>query len=74
MKMFKAIGLTFFFTIGLVMPSCYEDTCEGVVFEVYFDVFGIDISSYTDYEIQGGGAKILSNDTISFDEIMLVHF
>jgi len=66
MKIFKTIGLTFFLTIGLIIPSCDKDSCDDIVFQNYFDITGISISSYSDFQ---QGTIISATDTVSFDEI-----
>lgn len=73
MKTFKTVGLTLLLTIGLLIPSCHEDPCDGVVFRHFFDIAGIDIANYSDYSNYGEGTEILPNDTISFDELDKVY-
>lgn len=81
MKNLKIIGLIFFLMIGIGTPSCDKEdadccggsgmnSCDGVVFQNYFDIEGIGILAYTDF-IQRTEIPPLA--TVTFDELDKVY-
>ena len=70
MKKLKTIILTVLLTTGLIMPGCRNVTsCDGVVFQNYFDIFGITTFNFTEYNGFGEGTEIAPADTITFDQL-----
>ena len=69
MKTLKTIGFMLFLMTGFAIPACEKtvvDSCDGVVFQNYFDIQGVHVSTYTDYFNQD---RVLPSETITFAEL-----
>ncbi|MEM7102747.1 MAG: hypothetical protein AAF502_06380 [Bacteroidota bacterium] len=69
MKNIKISALTLLLSIGFIIPGCVKDSCHGVVFEVYFNVEGVAVTNFIEYDGYGEGIPAIANDTIAYADL-----